>query len=530
MSALTLPGLVAAQVGSAIAAIDGDRVVTFGELDSLNQRLAGGLRRAGISHGDRVAVWLPNSLQWMVTTLALSRLGAVTVSVNTRFRSVEVQDIVGRAGCKALVLWPGFKGIDFKGILAGTDPATMARLETIITVGGDDETLIDGLEHFAYGDLGDHDPYSDLNADGETPSHIFTTSGTTSAPKFVLHKQATLVRHGHDVVRAFGYDKPAAKVLQATPFCGVYGFSQAMGALAAGIPNIIMRLFTAADAVQLISDHQITQFNVGDDMLATMLAASADDADFASLEFMGVAIFNPGLEGIAAEAEKRGIRAYGLYGMSEVFALFSKQPDDLPVGERRLGGGHPVCVEASVRVRDSETGDLLNDGSDGEIEIFTPNMLVEYADNPDATAAAFTDDGYFRTGDVGHLRADGSFVFIARAGDVMRIAGFLVSPAEIEDHILRLDGIDACQAVDAADEDAKPRVIAFVRGNHIPDEATVIAHCKAGLANFKVPTRVIAVPDFPMADGANGKKVQKAVLREWAALAVQGRDIEIPGR
>ena len=123
---------LAAGKSDAPALIDRDRPVAYAALADESARLASGLASLGVRAGDRVALWLPNLPVWLATFFACGRLGAIAVSVNTRFRSHEVADIVRRAGCKAIVFWPGFRNIDFAGILAGCDRAALGALTHVI--------------------------------------------------------------------------------------------------------------------------------------------------------------------------------------------------------------------------------------------------------------------------------------------------------------------------------------------------------------------------------------------------------------
>src|SRR5690606_41043459 len=139
--------------------------------------------------------------------------------------------------------------------------------------------------------------------------------------------------------------------------------------------------------------------------------------------------------------QQRGMPLRGLYGSSEVQALFALQAAHLPVAERALGGGMPAARDAQVRVRDPATGELCAAGVQGDIEIRAPGTFIGYLDNPEATAAALTPDGYFRTGDLGYLRPDGSFVYLARMGDALSLGGFLVDPAVIEHAMASQHGV-----------------------------------------------------------------------------------------
>src|SRR5215510_14798265 len=133
----TLTAFLDAHASGAPALFDRDRPVTYGALVDE----AAGLRSIGVDVGDRVALWLPNLPAWFTTFFACGRLGAIAVSVNTRFRGYEVQDIVSRAGCKAIVFWPGFRNIDFAGILAECDPGAMSVLAHAVAYAEGDEGI-----------------------------------------------------------------------------------------------------------------------------------------------------------------------------------------------------------------------------------------------------------------------------------------------------------------------------------------------------------------------------------------------------
>ena len=207
-----------------------------------------------------------------------------------------------------------------------------------------------------------------------------------------------------------------------------------------------------------------------------------------------------------------------MYGSSEVLAIFSAQRRDMPVRHRIEGGGQPAAGErAKIRIRDTESGALLTDGESGEIEIASPSNFIGYLNDPTATAKAVTDDGYFRTGDLGYLREDGSLVYLSRMGDAIRLGGFLVSPSEIEAVIKEIPGVLDAYIV-AVEIGNTPRVVAFVHDDQSGrvDQDRVVAAAKAHLAAFKVPHRVWFVDEYPVTQSANGLKVQRGKLREIA--------------
>jgi len=475
-------------------------------------RAAAGLRAAGVGAGVRVALWLPNSTGYLAAIFACARLGAPAIHVNTRFRAAEVGNLLRRSRAVALVTEWGFAPVDFPSILAALPAQDRPALRCVIGLEPPAGiTEVAGLPVLPL--------YRDATADaapdeaaGEAPCLTFTTSGTTSGPKLVLHDQQTIAGHGADVARGIGLDTADAALLAAAPLCGTFGNAAAMAALAGGAHVVCLAQFDAEAAVGLIRKHRITHLFGGDDMFGRIAAASGG-RPFDSLRFSGFAAFHSNAAASVAAAEAAGMHPHGLYGSSEVQALFSVSD-----GESRLvSGGVPVNAGARLAVRDPHTGATLPAGASGELWIDAPSRFVEYLEDPAATARVFDADGMFRTGDLGRLAGDG-FVFEARIGDAMRLGGFLVSPEEIEAVIQAQPGVAGVQVVAASNGESGPVPVAFVRpaAGTALDEAALRARCREQLARFKVPARIVAVDAFPTVDGPNGPKVQRVRLREMA--------------
>ncbi|HET7363479.1 MAG TPA: AMP-binding protein, partial [Burkholderiales bacterium] len=414
----TVPALLARAQESLI---DRGRALAYRALERESASLARGLRELGVHQGDRVALWLPSIPAWLATFAACARLGAIAVSLNTRFRSAEIADIVSRSGCRALVYWPGFRNIDFRAILAACDRAALGSLGARIAYG-------EGGEASAYHELAALPPLEEDASAPEAPCVIFTTSGTTKAPKFVLHDQRTVLGHARNVARNFGFAAKGSRVLVTAPFCGVFGFCNAMGTVAADKPLVMSPTFEAAEAAALVRRHGITHFNCTDDMLAQMLAAVPEEIAFPTVRFVGYAAFNPALADLPVRAGARGVKVVGLYGSSELQALLARQSEDAPPDERALGGGRLVAAEGEVQARDPETGARLPERTPGELVFKVPSRMVGYYGNQAATSAATTADGWFRSGDLGYTTGERRFVFLTRLGDALRLSGFLVSP------------------------------------------------------------------------------------------------------
>ena len=514
----TLHALLAQRINNAAPAlIDRGRMVSFREFAGESSRVAQGLRKLGVRAGDCVALWLPNLPAWLAAFFACAQLGAVAVSVNTRFRSHELADILQRSRARLLIFWPEFKGIDFAGILAACDPRALERLEGIVLYGESGApapaTMLGKPAH-AYAMLAAAAPLPDNRASPGDGCAIFTTSGTTKAPKFVLHDQRTVIRHAFDVAAGFAIGADAALLL-APPLCGVFGFCGAMAMIAAGRPCVMAPAWDAAQAARDLGEHRVTHLNGTDEACAQLLDCGAD---VSGIRFFGYAAFNPAHADIVQRAEARGLRLVGLYGASEIQALFARQDENAPAAERALGGGRPVSTAARVRARDPESGALLAHGTPGELEFLAPgSRMAGYHGNPEATRAAFTDDGYYRSGDLGYSLADGRFVYLTRMGDSLRLGGFLVSPAEIEAVVQEAPGILACQIVGVPrPEGVRPVAFVIPRKDSSFDEASVLSRVRNRLAAYKVPIRVFPVEAFPVTPGANATKIQKGKLREMA--------------
>lgn len=519
----TLPALLeqlAGQSGAEAALYEGDRTLTFGELATCAARLSAGLADLGLGRGDVLAVWLPNSVAWVEAAFAGCRRGAVVLGVNTRYRAVEVMQALTESGARVLVTWPGFHGIDYLGMLAEVADELPDTLEHIVTVGEvDPETIPTTLRArvVSRAALVGHEPDGDVRVDPDAPGFAFSSSGSTSTPKLVLHSQRGMVTHSSAVARAFGYAEPDTVVLGTLPFCGVFGFNTLMAALVAGRPVVIQDVFTADGAVELIRRHGVTHTNLADEMLRRIAAAAPLESmpSWREAGFGNFTATDP--RELVRAGDAAGKRFFQTYGSSEVFALMCYPAPGADAERRAQGGGVPVSEDIRFRIRDPETGRLAEPGEDGEIEIGGFNVTIGYLNRPGIEDLG--PDGYFRTGDLGREGAGRDLVYLSRRGDALRLGGFLVSPREIEAFLEELPGITAAQLV-GVDTGAGAVPVAFVLAEGAVDEHTVIERCRSSLAHFKVPRRIVVLDEFPIVAGTNGDKIQRNELRALATEAL----------
>ncbi|PTW62624.1 fatty-acyl-CoA synthase [Breoghania corrubedonensis] len=494
--------------------------------DALVARAEGWLQAQGLCTGDCIALWLVNRPEWLAFLFACARRGVAIAAVNTRYRTSELEHILKSSGARMLLLAPRTGKIDFLSILSGLEDADLPDLATIALFDASDalpDILIgrpvvavelDGILP-ANEKVGEPDAVSDAATEPDRPLIFFTTSGTTSAPKLVTHSEHTLALHALRSAKSYGFDAPGAAYLAAMPFCGVFGLNATLAAMAGAAPLHLVTMFDAAADAPRIRAHGLTHMVGSDEMYRRLLEVDPGCLDRARC--CGFAAFTPGVGEILLEAARRGVPLRGLYGSSEVCAIFAVQDGDAVPEERVKGGGRPASHDAQVRVREVESGKLLPPGEVGELEVRAPTNFLGYFRNPKATEKAIDAEGFFRTGDMGYLRDDGSFVYLARMGDAIRLSGFLTDPAEIEEVLRAAPGVSDAQVV-AVVEGGQSRPVAFAI---TPDPANfdadaVIADARGKLAAYKVPIRVWPLETYPTTDSANGLKIKRATLRAMA--------------
>lgn len=516
-----LNGLLAHQLavrpgGPAIT--DSGRSLDWQSFEHLVGQFAAFLDGQGVRAASRVALWMPNSIDYAAAIFAVARCGAIAVHVNTRFGVAEVADIVSRSRAELIVTSDGFGTVDFMGMLDRIAPEALSGVRAIISTTGSARDAVHGIPVVALA-LGS------TKADGSDADDLcltFTTSGTTSKPKLVAHRQRSAAQHGIDVARFTDMMAEGSCYLATAPFCGTYGNVGLMAATASGAHVICTDVFDPEVAGALIRTHRVTHM-LGDDRLVGRLAevALAGPGPFDSIRFCATAMFNPDAAKSVALAVEAGICPCALYGSSEVHAVFAVGD----VANKGYGDIRPVSPHGEFKVAPVD-GDTASPDGRGTLLIRSQTMFVEYLDNPGATAASRSADGWFNTGDLIEDHGD-TFLFEGRLGDVLRLGGFLVNPMEIENHLQLHPGVERAQIV-GVDVDGRAGAFAFVtaRGGASLDEAELLAHCRRDLARYKVPVRAVQVDDFPTTAGPNGLKISRAQMRDMAGAIL--RDAAVP--
>lgn len=449
-----------------------------------------------MSPGDRIAIYADNSLAYLRCVAAAAAGGFVLVSVNRRYSPDEARRLVERSGAQVVV--------------TDAEPEIFDIGVRVVPVSSMTQPDREPVEH---------------RSDPAEPFIVFTTSGTTSEPKMVLHHQRSIAHHAGEAASGIGYTDDD-RVLIGLPLCGVFGFVGFTAAIAGNATIWLADRFQAESVADLIDHLGITSMLGTDDMFHRLLETPAD---LSSLGVCCYGRFNPSLDGVVARADERGARLTGVYGMSEVQALFSVREPSENVTGRERAGGTLVSADAAFCIVDPDSLQPVKMGESGELLLAGPSLFAGYLAEGgaevdiDKTAAAHHEmDGvsWFRTGDLARREADGSMTFITRIGDVLRLGGFLVSPAEIESVVLELDGINEAVAVAVA-RPGGVRAAVVVTADHAPDVDAVIAHCAERLARFKVPIGVVCVDELPTTASANGTKIRVTELRDLVEATLE---------
>ena len=463
---------LAATHGDAVAVVSAEGECSFVDLRRRSAQLAAGLRSLGVGRGDRVAVFLPNGVAAIELFLAAARLGALAIGVNTRYRADDLRHLLEVSEAAVLVSADHFLGIDFDAIVH----------EAISTMAVPPQVV-------GPGDLPALRGHAEYEVDDARPDDLvvaFTTSGTTGRPKLAAHDHDSVVHHARTAARWLGI-APGDTGLVVVPLCGTFGLVSMLIMLAGGARVVVPDRFEAAAAAALVAAHGVTHVNGSDDMLLGVInAGRAAGLDLSSWRDGVFGEFTNQGRAVVDAADAVGTRLSGVYGSSETFALLARWPADAPVDERVRNGGILVDEAMAVRTADPVTGEVLAEGAPGELQFRGPSVLRAHLGNPDATQAAFTPDGWFRSGDVGVCEPGGrSFLYLARLGDALRLAGFLTDPVEIERRLLSHPDVRAAQVVGVTGPGGGDVAVAFVvaAGGHTPTEDDLIGQCAAGLAN-----------------------------------------------
>jgi acyl-CoA synthetase (AMP-forming)/AMP-acid ligase II len=492
---------------------------TFSQLRDAARRLAAGLERIGIGRGDRVAVQLPNWTEFAVISVALSRLGAIMVPIMPIYRQDDVRFIAETAGIKAAFTPAEFRHFDHARMFVDL-AASGTTLQTVIVVRG---------ESVPGGALGYDDvlagPGAEPTGPGAGPDEPFVivfSSGTTSRPKGCLHTFNTYCAGARLLGQVWRYTADDIQ-FGPSPVTHTTGLvTSILMPLIHGAGSHLMEVWEPREGLERIAKFHCTAAVTATTFLQTMVRVyDPDQHDASSLRFWtsaGAPI--PG--SFVEEARKAfpGLQVLSLYGRSENLVTTTCTVDDPP--ERSVMSDGKAAPGQDVRIVDSH-GKEVPRGTEGDIAFRGAMNLLEYINQPEATAEMFTPDGFSKSGDLGVMDADGYVRVTGRVKDIVIRGGLNISVRQVEDLLSAHPAVNAAAVVGMPDEVLGERVCCYLVPMPEAEPLTVPQIrdylLAAGLAIQKVPERLEIVTALPMT--ATGK-VRKNLLREDIARRLRG--------
>jgi acyl-CoA synthetase (AMP-forming)/AMP-acid ligase II len=505
----TIPAAVASAArefgdADAVAEPDGPRL-SYRQLRDRVGAVARALIAGNIAHGDRVAVWAPNTTAWVLAALGALSAGATLVPVSTRFTGAEALDVISRSGARALFVDNEFLGVDRLAALRAAaspetaDPcASLAGLELVVRADGDDwkgfiERTGPALR-----------PYAAARADAvgaDDVSDILFTSGTTGRSKGAMSSH----RSALSVARAWAEHAGLAegdRYLVVNPFFHSFGLKAGiLACLVTGAALVPLPVFDPVAALRVIETERITVLPGAPTIYQTLL--DHPDRDRFDLSSLRLAV--TGAANVPAALVERMGRELSFrvvltaYGLTEAVVATMCRPGDSPETVARTCGRAAAGFEVRI-------------GPAGEVLLRGPNLMLGYLDDPVATAEAIDPDGWLHTGDVGTLDPAGYLTITDRLKDMYICGGFNVYPAEVEQVLARLDGVAESAVVGVPDDRLGEvgRAYVVARVGQVLSEDAVIGFCRERLANYKVPRQVRFRDALPRTPSG---KVLKRLLR-----------------
>lgn len=503
-----------------IAITEGDANISYRDLEAASREVGAALMGMGIQHGDRIAIWGVNSTNWVIAALGIQAAGGVLIPVGTRLRGREAGDILTDAKVRLVFCDASFGDFSYIDALLQHAPASVEKLvvlDALASAANSKVMSISDLRNSA-----DRVDDAALNARiaqgcGDDLVDIIFTSGTTGRPKGVLmtHRKSMIACDiQREEINRFTPDDVFAVTF---PFAHNAGYRAGWQvSLLYGVRIIPVRTFDAGELLRLIEKEGVTMLPTAPPIARALIDhPDREKTDLSSLRIMstGGTVVPVRLIKDMRQLLGEGTIVQTGYGLTEAAGSVCNTFDNDPPEVIAQTVGHALS-NLEMRIVGPD-GVELPQGEIGEVAVRGPQITPGYLDNPEATAAAFTSDGFLLTGDAGRLDEDGNLRLTDRIKDMYLVGGFNCYPAEIERVMATMPGI-ANVAVVGVDDDRLGHVgRAFV----VPEngvqltEQEVIAWCREEMANYKVPRSIRFLDALPL--NATGK-IAKIELRALA--------------
>jgi fatty-acyl-CoA synthase len=484
--------------------------LTYEELGAEVRRVARALVAAGVEPADRVGIWSPNCVEWMLVQYATAWIGAILVTINPAYRTHELGYALAQCGCRVLVSAERFKTSDYAAMIDEVR-AELPALERVVLLGTDQWGAF-----VAQGAVVTED---DLRARAlrlrpSDPINIQYTSGTTGRPKGATLSHRNILNNGYFVGEGCAFD---ADDIVCVPVPFYHCFGMVLGNLAAMSHGSAVVLpgeaFEPGATLEAVHEERCTALHG----VPTMFIAELGHPEFARFDLSslrtGIMAGAPcPIPVMRAAIEQMHMAQVTIcYGMTETSPVSTQtaRGDDI---ERRTGTVGRVHPHVEIQLISPGTGQVVPRGEVGELRTRGYSVMLGYWEEPERTAEAVDPDGWMHTGDLATMDAAGYVRIVGRIKDMIIRGGENIYPREIEEFLLTRGEIDDVQVVGVPDERYGEEVAAFIKqraGSALSPEV-VRGFCEGRIAHYKIPRYVMFVDEFPMT--VTGK-VQKYLLR-----------------
>jgi fatty-acyl-CoA synthase len=514
---------------------------TYAEFDRRVNCLAKGLLAIGLKKGDHLGIWGTNVPDWLTLLFATAKIGVVAVTVNIAYRIHELEYLVKQSDIKALCLIDGFRDSDYVAMVNELVPelkscergrlesARFPRLKSVIFIGPEKHRGMYNTQELLL--LGNHTSDEELARAGKDLScheviNMQYTSGTTGFPKGVMLTHHNILNNGFHIGERQRFTE-ADRLCLTVPLFHCFGL--VLGVMAAyphGATLVILESFDPVLALASVQKERCTAIYG----VPTMFIAELNHPMFAMFDLSslrtGIMAGSPCpmeiMKRVISDMRCRDITI--AYGLTEGSPVITQTSTDDPI-EMRVSTVGQRLPGIEARIVNPETNAEVSPGTQGEVVCRGYNVMQGYYQLPEATAQAIDKDRWLHSGDLGIMDKDGYFKITGRIKDMIIRGGENISPREIEEYLLPMEGIRDIQVAGIASPKYGEEVGAFVirkQGAKITEE-DVRDYCRGKIANFKVPKYVFFVNAYPLT--ASGK-VQKFKLREQGLKLLKDAGIE----
>ena len=509
---------------------------SYQDISAYAQNISKALLALGVEPGDRVGYFLQECIDTVGIIIGAAKIGAITAPINSRFKSTELEQVIVHAGMKVIFTSSPAVATDFNGLINETFPqiaeSPSQRLDFVEAPELEALITLDDIERPGTFNLSDVNEMALTISDEAVAARqagvrvrdtaiIMYTSGTTAMPKGAMLSHESFSRYAASIKKRMRLDEDDI-FWAALPMFHIGGVAFVIASLFVGSTFIHTGNYNPDVALQQIRDERPTVALPAFETIWVPIVnhPTRGEDDFDSIRLVMVVGVPERLRQFQEQTPHAPI--LNCFGQTEVCAFLSLcELDDEPE-LRFTKGGFPL-PGMIAEVHDPESGEILPNGSIGELWYRGPNMFDGYFRDPELTEEVFDERGFFRTGDICELDEDGRVTFVSRLKDMLKVGGENVSAAEVEGYLITHPSIVLAQVVAAPDERYVEVPAAYIQLK--PDtqatEDEIIDFCRGKIATYRVPRYVRFVDDWPM----SGTKIKKVILREMIADELKSKGI-----